>query len=65
MATKPDPKTRELERQEAKRRSGPDREPTEEEERLADEHKLDESVAEHAEEMYERGAKNPGEGRLP
>ena len=41
------------------------RDPTPEEERLADENELDPSVAEHEEEMLERGAHQQGEGRLP
>jgi hypothetical protein len=44
--------------------SGADRPPTVEEERLADEIELDPSVAEHYEEMIERGANVKGEGEI-
>lgn len=39
--------------------------PTEDEERLAEEREVNESVAEHEEEMLERGANQRGEGRVP
>ncbi|HEV3450827.1 MAG TPA: hypothetical protein VG869_06430 [Acidimicrobiia bacterium] len=40
--------------------------PTEEEARLAEKHgEVDESVAEHEEEMMERGVEQEGEGRIP
>ncbi len=63
--TQPNKATRASERDDAQTRPGPDREPTEEEERLAELHKVDAEVAEHAEEMSERGAKQRGEGRIP
>ncbi len=65
MPTTPDPETRAAEREEALTPAGPDREPTPEEEQLADSNELSEGVAEHEDEMNERGAKQPGEGRLP
>ena len=43
---------------------GADREPTAEEERVADEQELDEGVAEHYEEMIKRGAAVKGEGEI-
>jgi hypothetical protein len=64
MPMNPDPKTREAERREAEKSAGADRAPTPEEERLAEEHSLDETVVEHEEEMLERGAKQKGEGRI-
>jgi len=60
----PDDKTREAEREDAAVTAGADRMPTEEEARLAEQHDVDRDVAEHAEEMYERGAKQQGEGRI-
>jgi hypothetical protein len=63
--SRPSESTRAAERAEASKTAGADRMPTDEEERLADEQELDEDVAEHAEEMYERGAKQRGEGRVP
>jgi hypothetical protein len=41
-----------------------DRAPTEEEETAAEEDSLDEGVAEHYQEMAERGAAQKGEGRI-
>jgi hypothetical protein len=63
--TKPDPATRDAEREDAGTQAGADRPPTEDEERRAEEKTLDESVIEHEEEMLERGAKQRGEGRVP
>lgn len=63
--TRPNESTRAAERDDAGTRPGPGREPTEEEQRLAELHKVDSEVAEHAEEMYERGAEQRGEGRIP
>jgi hypothetical protein len=63
--TRPSAKTRAAERDDAQRRAGADRMPTDDEERLAEEHQTDESVAEHETEMLERGARQRGEGRLP
>jgi len=61
---RPTRKTRAAERDDAQQRAGADRMPTDEEERLAEQHDVDRKVAEHAEEMYERGAKQEGEGRI-
>lgn len=44
---------------------GPDRMPTAEEERLAEEQELPPGTAEHYREMAERGAHQRGEGRIP
>lgn len=63
--TQPSRKTRAAEREEAEQPAGADRMPTEAEEHLAEEHPVNESVAENAEEMYERGARERGEGRIP
>lgn len=63
--TTPDPQTREAERHEATTHATADRAPTADEERLADEHELDDSVAAREKEMNERGANQRGEGRLP
>jgi hypothetical protein len=62
---RPSKETRAAERKDAEATARADRMPTAEEERLADEQELDEDVAEHAEEMYERGAQQRGEGRIP
>lgn len=61
---RPDEKTRQTEREDADVKAGADRMPTEEEERLAEQQELDPEVAARAEEMYERGAKAKGEGRI-
>ena len=63
--TRPSRDTRAAERDDAQQPAGADRMPSAEEERLAEEHDVDEAVAENAEEMYERGAENQGEGRIP
>ena len=63
--TRPSPETREEERREAKDAADAGREPTPEEEEAADSNEPDEDVAEHYEEMTERGAKQRGEGRVP
>jgi hypothetical protein len=63
--TRPSAKTRAAERDEADQPAGADRMPTDEEERRAEEHPVNEAVAEEAEEMYERGADAQGEGRIP
>lgn len=62
--TKPDPETRAADRNEAQQPSGADRAPTADEEKSADDLELDDSVAEHEEEMMDRGAKQKGEGRI-
>ncbi len=63
--TKPDAKTRETERAQAKTKAQPDDMPTPEEERAAEQHDVDPSVRERAQEMTERGANQKGEGRVP
>jgi hypothetical protein len=63
--TRPTAETRAAERDEAQTTAHADREPTAEEERRAEERKLDPEVAEHEQEMAERGAKQKGEGRIP
>jgi hypothetical protein len=63
--TKPDEQTRSAERAEADEEHAPDRMPTPDEERRAEEHEADTSVAAHAKEMAERGKNQQGEGRVP
>jgi hypothetical protein len=63
--TRPSERTRETEREDAQTPAHADREPTADEEKLAEGLELDPDVAEHYEEMTERGANQPGEGRLP
>jgi hypothetical protein len=63
--TRPNDRTRAAEREEARTPPHADREPTDDEEKLAERVELDPDVAEHYEEMIERGAKQKGEGRLP
>lgn len=63
--TRPSRKTRAAERAEADARAGADRPPTPEEEATAERLDADPEVAEHAEEMAERGAHQRGEGRIP
>ena len=63
--TRPSPETRDAEAAEADRPAGADRMPTEEEARLAEEHQVDESVAEHEEEMMDLGVEQRGEGQIP
>jgi hypothetical protein len=64
-STRPSKQTRDTERDDAQTRSHADREPTDEESKLAEGNKLGADVAEHYEEMAERGADEKGEGRLP
>ena len=61
---RPTKNTKATEQEDASVKAGADRMPTEEEERLAEQHQVDQDVAEHAEEMYERGANQKGEGRV-
>lgn len=63
--TRPSKSTRETEREDAQTKAHADREPTADEAKLAEGRKLDPDVAEHYEEMAERGANEKGEGRLP
>lgn len=61
---RPSKNTRAAEEEDAAVKPGADRMPTEEEAKLAEQHEVDRDVAEHAEDMYERGAKQEGEGRI-
>ncbi len=63
--TRPSRETRDVEREDAERRAGADREPTTDEAKRADARTPDSDVADHEREMAERGAKQEGEGRLP
>jgi hypothetical protein len=63
--TRPSDRTRETEREDAHTAAHADREPTAEEEKRAESIEADPDVAEHYEEMAERGANQKGEGRLP
>jgi hypothetical protein len=63
--TRPDDATRAAERAEATAEHDADRPPTDDEARRADALEPDPEVAEHYEEMAERGAKQEGEGRIP
>ena len=62
---RPSDVTRATERADAQRQSGPDREPTEDEVREAEQQSIDDDVREHEHEMAERGARQEGEGRIP
>lgn len=62
--TKPSPKTRDAERDEASAPHEADRMPTSDEERAASRTESDPDVAAHYEEMAERGANQQGEGRI-
>jgi hypothetical protein len=65
-ATRPDDETRRFESEDAQARHEPDKMPSPEEEEAAERAGTpSEDVAEHYEEMAERGAKQEGEGRLP
>jgi hypothetical protein len=61
---RPSDATRAAERAEAERQAGPDRMPTEDEERTALDRDIDDDVREHEKEMAERGARQKGEGRI-
>ena len=63
--TRPSRRTRAEERKDAAVPAQPDREPTPDEAAAADQQTLDPDAARHAEEMYQRGADEQGEGRLP
>ncbi len=63
--TRPSEPTRAAEREEAQTPAHADRTPTADEERLADGLELDPDVADHAQEMAQRGADQKGEGRVP
>jgi hypothetical protein len=65
MPTHPDDQTKNTEREDAQVRAGSDRQPTPEEEAIADElPRIDGDVAANYQEMAERGAKQKGEGRI-
>jgi hypothetical protein len=64
-STRPNDRTREAEREDAQTKAHADREPTADEAKLAEGHAADPDVAEHYEDMAERGADAKGEGRLP
>ncbi|MGE0881693.1 MAG: hypothetical protein AB7L13_05600 [Acidimicrobiia bacterium] len=55
--------TRQAERNDANRQHQPDRRPTKAEDKAAPKN-VDDNVAEHYEEMMERGANQKGEGRI-
>jgi hypothetical protein len=63
--TDPSDATRAAEESEAASKHVPDRAPTDEEREDAERAPRDPNVAEHYEEMAERGAHQEGEGRLP
>jgi len=63
--TRPSRATRESERDEADAPHQADRAPTTDEERLAEQHRASPEVSEHERDMAERGADQPGEGRIP
>ena len=63
--TRPNAETRDVEREDAQRAAGADREPTPEEQDIADARDGDPDVAEHEREMAERGVEQKGEGRIP
>lgn len=62
--TSPSNDTRATEREDAQEPHIPDREPTAEEETIADSHQPDPKVAEEYEEAIERGARQEGEGKI-
>ena len=62
--TRPSAETREAEHADAQAKHESDRAPTPEEEAVAAQ-EVEPDVAEHEEEMLERGANQQGEGRLP
>ena len=63
--TRPSDQTRKTEAEDARTTAHADREPTPDEEKAAEGLDVDPEVAEHYEEMAERGANQQGEGRLP
>jgi hypothetical protein len=64
-ATRPSAATRQAEDAEARAEHDSDRAATPEEAAAAESHGLDPEVAEHEDEMLERGANQEGEGQLP
>jgi hypothetical protein len=64
--TRPSDETRAAEAEDARQQASADETPTPDEEAAAERAgELDPEVAEHYEEMAERGARQKGEGRLP
>ena len=63
--TRPNAETRDAEREDAQRRAGADRQPTPEEQEIADGRDADPEVAKQYEEAAERGVEQKGEGRIP
>jgi hypothetical protein len=64
--TKPDEATRQADRDALKAEHGASERPTQDEEAAADRMQdLDPGVAEHYQEMTEKGAEQKGEGRIP
>jgi hypothetical protein len=63
--TRPSDRTRATEDEDARTPARADREPTSDEENVADRLELDPEVTKHYEEMTERGANQEGEGRVP
>jgi hypothetical protein len=63
--TRPSAETREAERDDARQHAGADRAPTADEEAHAEARSLDPEVADHEQEMAERGVNQQGEGRIP
>jgi hypothetical protein len=62
--TKPNNATRQADEQAAAAEHGAPQTPTAEEERAADSNAVEPDVAEHYEDMVERGARQKGEGRI-
>jgi hypothetical protein len=62
--TRPNSATRAEEAREAQLPHQPDRDPTPEEEKIAENRQADPEVARHEREMAKRGARQEGEGRL-
>jgi hypothetical protein len=63
--TRPSTETRKAERAEAQVAHKSDRAPTPQEEAATEARRVDPDVAEHEEEMLDRGTNQRGEGRLP
>ena len=65
MPTRPDDATKNTEREDAQVKAGSDRQPTPDEEAVAEaQPAVDADVAENYKEMAERGANQKGEGRI-
>lgn len=63
--TRPSRQTRDAERDEAEAPHQADRAPTDDEERFAEQNPASPDVAQHEEEMAEKGVQEQGEGRIP